>query len=76
MDMRQKTFFYIVDKLTETKAESFKAALGSVPNIQSITVRPAESLVEVIATGKVDDQVRVACDAAGLTYRTRVKKRR
>ncbi|MFO7850518.1 MAG: hypothetical protein R6V67_11205 [Spirochaetia bacterium] len=74
--MREKTFFYLVDKLSEENSSALKAALRSVPGIESITVRPGEGMVEIIAPRKMDDEVRVACDAAGLLFRTRVKKRR
>lgn len=74
--MKRKTFYYLIDKLNADNAGSLKAALQSVDGIESITVRPSENLVEIIAPKKVDDEVRVACDAVGLVYRTRVKKRK
>lgn len=74
--MRGKTFYYLVDNLSGENAGTLKAALRSVSSIESITIRPAENLVEIIAPKRMDDEVRVACDAVGLTYRTRVKKRR
>ncbi|MFP4266497.1 MAG: hypothetical protein ACLFNZ_07945 [Spirochaetaceae bacterium] len=74
--MREKTFFYLVDRLSGDNSSALKAALRSVPGIESITVRPDEGMVEIIAPRKMDDEVRVACDAAGLLFRTRVKRRR
>ncbi|MFP4178662.1 MAG: hypothetical protein ACLFSA_01280 [Spirochaetaceae bacterium] len=74
--MREKTFFYLVDRLSGDNSSALKAALLSVPGIESITVRPDEGMVEIIAPRKMDDEVRVACDAAGLLFRTRVKRRR
>jgi hypothetical protein len=74
--MKQKTFYYLVDKLNENNAGALKAALQSISGIESITIRPSENLVEIIAPKKMDEQIKVACSAVGLVYRTRAKSRR
>jgi len=72
---RTKTYYYLIDNLTEEKTAVMKRALQTVSSIQSITIRPMEGLVELIATRDVEDSVKIACDIAETNFRTRIKSR-
>ena len=73
---RTKTYYYLIDNLTQEKATVLKRALQTVSSIHSITLRPQEGMLEVIAARDVEDSVKIACDIAETTFRIRVKKRR
>jgi hypothetical protein len=72
---KNKSFYYIIDGLNEEKGELLKKALSPVTDIQSITVRSREGLLEIIAPRNVEQEVKIACDVAGTTFRLRAKKR-
>jgi len=72
---RTKTYYYLIDNLNPEKSVVMKRALQTVSSIESITLRPEEGLLEVIATRDVEDSVKIACDIAETTFRVRVKKR-
>ena len=72
---RTKTYYYIIDKLNNSNAGTFKKALQTVDSIKSITIRPNESMVELISTRNPEDSVKIACDIAGTQFRVRVKSR-
>lgn len=72
---RTKTYYYLIDKLNNSNAATFKKALLTVDSIKSITIRPNESMVELISTRNPEDSVKIACDIAGTEFRVRVKGR-
>lgn len=72
---RTKTYYYLIDNLTAEKAEIMKKALRTSSDIQSITIKSQENLLQVIATRNIEDVVKIACDIAGLQFRMKVKKK-
>jgi PDZ domain-containing secreted protein len=72
---RTKTYYYLIDKLNNSNAGTFKKVLQTVDSIKSITIRPNESMVELISTRNPEDSVKIACDIAGTKFRVRVKNR-
>jgi len=72
---KKKSFYYVIDGLTQSNGETLKKALSPVSDIHSVTVRPQEGIVEVIASRNVEQEVKVACEVAGTTFRVRAKKR-
>jgi hypothetical protein len=72
---KKKSFYYVIDGLDAEKGETLKNALSPVSDIHSVTVRPREGLVEVIAVRNVEQEVKVACEVAGTSFRIRAKKR-
>ncbi len=73
---RTKTYYYLIDNLTPEKGEVMKRAMQTNSSIESITLRPREGIVEVIATRDVEDSVKIACDIAGTHFRIKMKKKK
>ncbi|HDQ14133.1 MAG TPA: hypothetical protein ENN41_04880 [Sediminispirochaeta sp.] len=71
---RHKTFYYLVDNMNPERVETMKKALRTVPDIESITIKTSQGMVEIIASRDVEDSLKIACDVAGTTFRTKVKK--
>ncbi len=69
--LRRRSFHYLVDGLTEDKAEILRQSLAIVPQILAVDVSVGRSMIEVTARRDVADQVRLACSVAGAYYRTR-----
>lgn len=69
-----KSFAYIVDGLTDQSAALLKKSLSIVSDIKSVAVDPGRGTVEVKAYRDVEDNIRVACDVAGITFRTRLRR--
>ncbi len=72
---KEKTYYYLIDKLNAENAGTFKKALRTVDSIKSITIRPNERLVELVSTRNPEDSVKIACDISGTQFRVRVKSR-
>lgn len=70
----RKQFCYIVDGLTEEKAALLRKSLAIVSAITKAQVDVSRSTVEVEARRDVADEVRVACDVAGVRFRTRLRR--
>lgn len=69
---KEKAFFYLIDKLNSVTGETLKKALMTVPGVSGVSVKLREGLVEIAANRDVETEVRMACDVAGTTFRTRV----
>ena len=70
----RKRYHYIVDGLTDDSAALLQKSLTMVPEIRSSQVSASRGTVEVEASRDVADAVRVACDVAGVTFRTRMRR--
>ncbi len=70
----RKRYHYIVDGLTDDSAALLQKSLTIVPEIRSAQVSASRGTVEVEASRDVADAVRVACDVAGVTFRTRMRR--
>jgi len=73
---RTKTYYYLIDNMTQDKSVIMKRALQTVSSIHSITLHPSEGLIEVIAERDVEDSIKIACEIAETNFRIRVKKRK
>jgi hypothetical protein len=69
-----KSYFYIIDGLGTDSAAVLKKSLSIVSDIKSVAIDPGRGTVELKAFRDVEDNVRVACDVAGVTFRTRLKR--
>jgi hypothetical protein len=69
-----KQYHYIVDGLNEEKARTLRQGLSIVPVIRTAQVNVSRSTVEVEASRDVADEVKVACDVAGVHFRTRLRR--
>jgi hypothetical protein len=69
-----RTFYYLVDKLDSSKAILLKRTLRGVPDIEDAEVSANRGVVKVKARRDMADQIRMACDIVGVTFRTRVNR--
>lgn len=72
---KEKTYYYLIDKLNASNTDTFKKALQTVDSIKSITIRPNEGMVELVSTRNPEDSVKIACDIAQTQFRVRIKRR-
>ncbi len=70
----KKVYRYIVDGLTDSKAVLLRKSLSIVSSIRSVAVDVGRGTVEADATRDVEQDVRVACDVAGVKFRTRLRR--
>lgn len=68
-----RMFYYIVDRLNEEKATLLAKSLRIIPDVKSVSVSAARGMVEIEAKRDMEQQVRLACDVAGATFRARAK---
>lgn len=67
--------YYLLDNLTKQNASLLQSSLKIVPDISSAVADVAKGLLQVQARTDVEEQVKLACDVAGILYRTKLKKR-
>lgn len=72
---KEKTFYYLVDKLNKDNGSILKSALETVQEIHKIDLYLNEGVIEVTASKDVEEQIRMTCRVAGTTLRTRIKKK-
>ncbi len=70
---KNRSFHYIVDKLTADRAEVIRKGLIAVSGVDGVKVSVNRGMVEVIARKDMEAQVRIACEVAGAVYRTRAQ---
>jgi hypothetical protein len=68
-----KLFHYLIDGLTQEKADIILKGLAIIPGVGEVTVDVGKSMVEARALKDIEPQVRLACDVAGVKFRTRVR---
>ena len=72
---KPRTLSYVIDNLTSATAEKLRIALESVDSIIGIKISPTTGVLEVKSTRNVHDEIVLACNFAGVTMRTKVKKK-
>jgi len=70
---RAKQFYYVIDGLDDESALVIKKGLSVVGDVKDVQVNVGRGMAEVQAYRDVEAQVRLACDVAGVTFRTRAK---
>lgn len=70
---RAKPFFYLVDGLTDEKAHIIRKGLEIIADVSEVKVSVGRSMIETVAFRNVEDQVRLACDVAGVHFRARAR---
>jgi hypothetical protein len=73
--MAGKSFYYLIDNLTQEKAAKITAALKAVSDVLETTTHLPQGVLEVKAVRDVEAQVKMACGIAGTTFRTRVDRK-
>ena len=68
-----RLYHYLLDGLTTEKAAIIRRSLAIVPEIRSLDIDVGRSTVEATATRDVEPQIRLACDVAGVVFRTRAR---
>ena len=69
-----RSFYYLIDKLDSPKAILLKRTLGGIPEIEDVEVSVSRGSLTIKAKSDMTDQIRMACDIVGATFRARVKK--
>jgi hypothetical protein len=70
---RAKPFYYLVDGLTDEKANIIRHGLGVVADVKEVQVSVGRNMIETLAFRDVENQVRLACDVAKVHFRTRAR---
>ena len=69
---KAKVRSYLVDGLTEEKAQAMVASLRGLDEVEGVDVSVSRSTVRIRSKRDLEDQVKLACDVAGVKYRTKV----
>ncbi|ADK80592.1 hypothetical protein [Sediminispirochaeta smaragdinae] len=69
---RGKEYGYLLDGLNSERAEMIKRALRAIPEIKSISIRPSQGTIQLIATKDPETQVKIACEVAGCVFRLKL----
>lgn len=69
---KPQVYRYVVDMLSDESAEAISKSLRAVPDVLGVAVHPRRGLVEIKARRNLEEQVRMACGIARVTYRTRM----
>jgi copper chaperone CopZ len=69
---KSKIRSYLVDGLTEEKAQAMVASLRNLNEVEGVDVSVSRATVRVKSKRDLEDQVKIACDIAGVKYRTKV----
>ncbi|MFO8065903.1 MAG: hypothetical protein ACQETQ_08545 [Spirochaetota bacterium] len=69
---KSKIRSYLVDGLTEEKAQAVAASLRGVEEIEGVDISVSRSTVRVKSKRDPEQQVRLACNVAGVNFRTKV----
>jgi len=69
---KSKVRSYLVDGLTEERAEAMAASLRGLSEVEGVDVSVSRSTVRVKSRRELEDQVKLACNVAGVKYRTKV----
>ena len=70
-----KSHKFIIDNLSEERAEKIKKALQEISKIKSITINIGEGTVELLSAKDHEEDVKLACEIAGAVLRIKIKKR-
>ena len=69
---RSKVRSYLVDGLTEERAQAMVASLRGLDEVDGVDVSVSRSTVRVKSKRDLEEHVRIACNVAGTKYRTKV----
>jgi len=72
---RAKSYFFVIDNMDGPKALLLKWGLLELNSVVDVKYDTHSGLIEVVATRKIEDGVQNACQVAGLTLRTEVKRK-
>jgi hypothetical protein len=72
--MAGRSFYYLIDNLTSEKAVKINKALHAVTDVLETKANPSQGVLEVKATRDVEPEVKMACEIAGTTFRTRMSR--
>ncbi|MFP4563636.1 MAG: hypothetical protein ACLFRY_10050 [Spirochaetia bacterium] len=67
--------YYLLDNLTKQNAAVLQNSLKIVPDITSAVADVPKGLLQVQARKGVEEQVKLACEVAGILFRTKISKR-
>jgi hypothetical protein len=70
-----KRYYYLLDNLTMENAESLKKALKVTPAITGVDTKVRQGVLEVSASRDPLAAVKMACEIAGIGFRTAIKKK-
>jgi hypothetical protein len=73
--MSAKSYYYLIDNLTGENALKISKALKAVSDVLDSKASPSQGVLEVKATRDVEAQVKMACEIAGATFRTRMSRK-
>jgi hypothetical protein len=68
------SFYYLVDQLDSPKAILLKRVRRAIPEGEEADGSVNRGSITIKAKRDMTDQVRMACDIVGATFRTQVKK--
>jgi hypothetical protein len=69
---KSKVRSYLVDGLTEERAQAMVASLRGLNEVDGVDVSVSRATVRVKSRRDLEDQVKLACDIAGVKFRTKV----
>lgn len=72
---RYKSYFYIIDMLNEQNGQVLKKSLVVLPDVYDVIPRVNQGYIEVKASKNTASSVKVACDIAGVKFRTEASER-
>ncbi len=72
---KERTYYFLVDKLNRNTAPVLRSALETIPEILAINIRVREGVIEVAASKDIEEKIKMTCSVAGTPFRTQVRKR-
>lgn len=69
-----KEYYFLIDNLTADKSHPIKRSLLGLDCVVDVKVNVTKSIIMVQSKRKIEDNVRLACQANGCTLRTEVRK--
>ncbi len=72
---KPKTYYYLIDSLNDRTADILKKALATVSSIVGVNIDVSSGIMIIKAGKDVEVNVKAACNAAGTTLRTKLKKK-
>jgi hypothetical protein len=70
---KSKVRSYLVDGLDEEKAQAMAVSLRGINEVEGVDVSVSRSTVRVKSKRDLEDQVKLACNVAGVKFRTKVE---
>ena len=70
-----KTYYYLIDRLNESKAQQLEKALRATDSIESAQWDKLQKIITIEASKNPENQVKMACSIIGGIFRTSVDKK-